>query len=183
VNAPARPPPCPEHEVDLSLHAAGALEGDEAARLEAHLRGCAGCRAELAASARALGLARLPAVTEAERRALADLPARALAAFRVSEHRFIRLWRAGAVAAVAAVLIASFVSPVWLRKSRERIAAEQARQWAALQAHEAEVAAARWQEPDLDALWEDTEVLDTEPRRASATYVDAALSAYDATGR
>jgi hypothetical protein len=180
VNAPASPQACAEHEVAISLHAAGALEADEAAGLEAHIQGCAACRAVLDASARALGLARLGPVTEPERRALSDLAARTLRDLRAREHRWMVSWRVGAVAAVAALLVASLASPIWLRKSQARIAADQARQWAEVQAHQAEVEAARWRQPDLDELWDATDVLDLEPRRARATYVDAALVSYDA---
>jgi len=180
VNRPAMPQACAEHEVAISLHAAGALEADEAARLEAHIQGCASCRAVLAASARALGLARLPPVNELERRAVGDLAGRTLRELRSRERRFVVSWRIAGVAAVAAVLVASLVSPAWLRKSQERIAVEQARQWAEVQAHQAAAEAARWQEPDLDELWDATSVLDLEPRRARATYVDAALVSYDA---
>jgi len=180
VTRHAIPQACAEHEVALSLHAAGALEADEAARLEAHIQGCASCRAVLAASARALGLARLPPVTEPERRAIGDIAGRTLRELRSRERRFLVSWRIAAVGAVAAVLVASLASPVWLRKSQERIAAEQARQWAEVQARQAAQESARWTEPDLDELWDATSVLDLEPRRARATFQDAALVSYDA---
>ena len=38
-----------QFEEDLALHALGTLQGDERARLEAHLESCAGCREELSA--------------------------------------------------------------------------------------------------------------------------------------
>ena len=49
-----RLPNDPHRETELLLpwYAAGRLEGDERARIEAHLRGCARCRAELAAEQR-----------------------------------------------------------------------------------------------------------------------------------
>jgi anti-sigma factor RsiW len=51
---------CPAYEPLLLDRAAGALAPGDAGRLEAHLSGCAGCRAEGAAFADVLDLVRLP---------------------------------------------------------------------------------------------------------------------------
>ena len=60
---------CKDFDLLISLRAAGALEPAEATRLDAHLESCAACRAEADADAEVLGLAKLPPLTEAERRA------------------------------------------------------------------------------------------------------------------
>jgi hypothetical protein len=173
--------PCAEHEIAIDLHAAGALGVDEAALLEGHVQGCAACRAVLAASLRALGLARLPPVSDPERRALTALPASLLAALRRREKRRALSVRVAVLAAVAAALVLAFASPVLLRKSPGQLAlAEERAYQALLQQRLREAQRAGWREPDLDALWEASDVFDLEPSRGNATYVDAALSSYDA---
>jgi hypothetical protein len=173
--------PCAEHEIAISLHAAGALEADEAARLEAHVQGCAPCREALAASARALGLARLPPVTEPERRALAALPAAVISELRRQDRRRALGVRVAVLGGVAAALVLAVASPVLLRKSPGQVALEQERAWQAYQERRLrEIQRAGWQAPDVDALWEASDVFDLEPGRGSATFVDAALSSYDA---
>ncbi|ACG75123.1 conserved hypothetical protein [Anaeromyxobacter sp. K] len=165
---------CRDQALAVSLHAAGALEGAEAAALERHLSACAACRAEAARAAALLSAARLPPPGEAELRALdglAESTSAALAARRPAA-RTLRALGTGrrlavgllAIAAVAALVIV----PVAVRQRLPGRAAAPA-----------EVAEAeRWQEPDLDTLWQDTEVLSLE-ETASSDQESAALAAYD----
>jgi hypothetical protein len=185
VNAPGtHPAACAEHEVALSLLAAGALDGDEAARLEAHVQGCAPCRAVLADGRRALGLATLPPVTEAERRVLTGLAGRVRGELGRRDRRRTALSRVAILAGVAAALLAAVASPVLLQKSASRRAQERAaieERLQELQAMEDARARARWEPPDLDELYQASgDVLDGERTRARGTFVDAALSSYDA---
>ncbi len=154
---------CEDLALLLSLRAAGALDPAEAARVEAHLEGCPSCRAEAAEAAEALALAALPPPSEAERRAVRDLPARALEALHRSERRRGLGKRIAAGIAVAAAAVALVLAPAVLRKAPP--------------APSAETAAAAWEAPDLDTLWEDASVLDLE---ASATGGDGADAAYAA---
>jgi anti-sigma factor RsiW len=139
---------CKDHEVALSLHAAGALAPDEATGVLAHLDGCAACRADVAASAEALALAALPPPTPEERSALDDLPQRALDALRRSERRRGVAKRLATAIAVAAAAAAVVLAPAALR--RAPIVPEEA------------VVVAAWEGPDLDLLWEDAWVVDLE---------------------
>jgi anti-sigma factor RsiW len=156
---------CEDFEVLVSLRAAGALDPDDAARLEAHLEACPSCRADAAAAAEALALAALPPPSDAERRALRDLPARALDALHRSERRRGVGKRIFAGIAAAAAAVALVLAPAVLRKAPTPPAAE---------------AAAAWEGPDLDALWDDAQILDLE---ASATSggesADAAYAALE----
>jgi anti-sigma factor RsiW len=153
---------CEDLALLLSLRAAGALDPAEAARVEAHLEGCPSCRAEAAEAAEALALAALPPPSEAERRAVRDLPARALEALHRSERRRGLGKRIAAGIAVAAAAVALVLAPAVLRKAPTAPVAE---------------TAAAWEAPDLDTLWEDASVLDLE---ASATGGDGADAAYAA---
>jgi predicted anti-sigma-YlaC factor YlaD len=141
--------PCRDYDVLLSLRAAGALDGDEAARLDAHLPGCAACRAGLDGYAGALALARLPAVSETERAAASGL---AVAVVAESARRVRRRHRLGGLLftglSAAAVIAAVVVGPSLLRGP-----APPAEDPALL-------ADAGWQEPDLDEIWETTNVID-----------------------
>ncbi|MFT3912560.1 MAG: zf-HC2 domain-containing protein [Anaeromyxobacteraceae bacterium] len=183
MSAPTPTAACAEHEVAISLLAAGALEADEAARLEAHVQGCAPCRAVLDGSRRALGLAALPPVSDDERRAMATLPARLRAELTRRERHRTRLLRGAILAGVAAALLAAVASPVLLQKSAARRAQERAAIEARLaELQELEAARAHWEPPDPDALYEASgAVLDyRQGVRGSATYTEAALSSYDA---
>lgn len=166
---------CRDHELSLSLRAAGALDAAEAARLEAHLAGCEACRAEAEAEAELLSLARLPPVSETERRALADLPARALDELRRAERRrfLLRRLSVGLALAAAAALVA--LAPVLIRDALRR---------SDLAPPPAPTAPApplaAWQGPDLDRLWADTALIDFESSAvAGADAADAALVAID----
>lgn len=161
--------PCRDQEVLLSLHAAGALDDAEAAPLEAHLAGCAACRAGLAASAGLLDLARLPPPSEAERRALRDLPAATLAALHRTEGRRSLGKRVAAGLAVVAAAALVLAAPALLRPRAPAVPPA------------APGAPAAWQEPDLDALWDDTGVLDVETASLDGSEgTNAALAALDA---
>jgi hypothetical protein len=163
---------CRDHEILVSLRASGApdaLDPDESARLDAHLATCAACRAELDASAAALSLARLPPPSEAERRAVRDLPVRALDALhRAGRRRGLsrRVLAGAAGVAIAAGLAAVVVAPALFEKTPDvpvTFAEQQA-----------------WQAPDLDDLWDDAQVVDFETSvQADGDGAEAALAALD----
>ncbi|HEY6097876.1 MAG TPA: zf-HC2 domain-containing protein [Anaeromyxobacter sp.] len=165
---------CRDYDVLVSLHAAGALDAAETARVEAHLAGCAACRAEAGELAAALSLAALPPASEAERRALADLPGRTIATLRRSERRRSFAKRVAVGFAAAAAAAALVLAPAVVRKSAPAPAGE---------------AAVAWRQPDLDALWNDASVLDLDSftladgsdaaQGADETDTDAALAALD----
>jgi len=110
---------CREWREALAAHALGRLPDEERAAFEAHLEGCAACRAELGSLA---GVARLLPLADPERFDTAPAPPPSLADRVVatirSEHRASsrRRWRSGlalggATAAVAAALLAFVVLP------------------------------------------------------------------------
>jgi anti-sigma factor RsiW len=102
---------CHEYEELLTLHATGALEPEEEARVRAHLESCAACRSEVEATARLLGDVALPPASPAMQQRMDALPQRALGAWRRQQVRqAFRARTVGAVlAAAAAVLLV--VSP------------------------------------------------------------------------
>lgn len=156
---------CRDFEVLLSLRAAGALDPRDAARVEGHLAHCRSCAADAEDTAAALALARLPEPTEAERRVFRDLPAGALEGVRRSDRRRATA-KKYAVAALAVAAAAAFaLAPALLRRSGEAPVRT----------------AAAWEQPDLDELWEDTEVLDLDPAALSGGDEpdSAALAAVD----
>ena len=160
---------CRELEVALSLRAAGALDADEAARLEAHLAGCPACRAEVERTAELLDLARLPPPTLAEHRALSDLSVRVAAAMKPevapvragSGLRSARRLAAGIL--VASGIAAVAIVPLVVRRQRPPPAAteevETASAPASAPAAEGKPGESGWQEPDLDTLWQDAAVV------------------------
>lgn len=108
---------CRKWRESLGAHALGRLAEEERAALEAHLEGCAGCRAELELLT---GVARLMPLADPERFAeaptpppgLADRVAATIAAERRSERRLrarFGLALGGATAAAAAAVLAIFV--------------------------------------------------------------------------
>jgi anti-sigma factor RsiW len=163
-------PSCRDLQPLLSLRAAGALAPDEAGPVEAHLAGCPACRAEVERDAEVLGLAALPPLDEAERRALSDLPARTLAALRLRGARRARGRMLLAVTLAAAAVLVAIVSPAYLRNGPGPAAPQAAAR------------ADTWQEPDMTALWDDSAELDTDTATAQrgGTIDDAALAALDA---
>jgi anti-sigma factor RsiW len=144
---------CKDFDLLLTLHATGALEPAEASRLEAHLAGCAACRAEAARDAEVLALAKLPPPSDAERRAVADreLPRRAASALHRADHRRAGWKRAAVGIAIAAAALFAVLSPGVLRRPS---------QVPAVPPTQVPAAALAWQEPDLDTLWSDSAVLD-----------------------
>lgn len=103
---------CQEYEEQLSLHAAGALEAPQSARVEEHLAGCAACRREWEASREVLGLAALPPPSAAEQAVLEALPQQVARAWRAEQVRKARRWRyAGLGLAAAAAVLLLVVAP------------------------------------------------------------------------
>jgi anti-sigma factor RsiW len=155
---------CKDFDLLLTLHATGALAPPEASRLEAHLAGCAACRAEAARDAEVLALAKLPPPSEAERRAVADrdLPRRAASALHRADRRRTGWKRAAAGIAIAAAVLFAVLSPGMLRRPSP----------SQLQPVQLPATALAWQEPDLDTLWDDSAVLDV-GAAASASDGDA----------
>jgi anti-sigma factor RsiW len=152
------PGPCRENELLLSLRAAGALDADEAARLEGHLVLCPACRAEADAVQAALGLAKLPPVSESERRVFADVGDRTRASLRRSSRVRSIAKRAAAVLMTAAAAAAVVLAPAVLRHGpRAPAGAEEA-----------------WQ-PDLDTFWSDASVIDLDSTTGSDV-TDAVLA-------
>jgi anti-sigma factor RsiW len=165
---------CKDFDHLLPLHAAGALEPDEASRVEAHLATCAACRAEAAADAAVLSLAKLAPPSDAERRAVADVPRRALAELHRADGRRARWKRSLVGIAAAAAALLAVLSPAVLQRE-----ARLPRDAALVTAADAEAA---WEEPDLDTLWEDSGLLDLDASGAAVTSLDetdAALVAVD----
>lgn len=161
-------PPCREFELELSLRAAGALERDDAARLEGHLVVCPGCRAEAEAVAAALDLAKLPPVSDVERRAYQDLGGRTLAALRRTSRVRSIVKRASALTAAAAAAAALVLTPAVLRRDPGAPAAPQA--------------STSWL-PDLDTLWNDASVVDLgSSALASGSYADSAADPSESYG-
>ena len=165
---------CKDFDLLLSLRAAGALEPAEAARVEAHLQGCAACRAEADADAAVLRLATLPPPSDAERRATASLARDTLAELHRREGRTASWKRAGAAFAAAAALLVAVLSPVMLGRSGPSSPAG-----AGGATSGATASAAAWQEPDLDSLWSDTGVLDLSGAGTSSDVSDAAVASLD----
>jgi Putative zinc-finger len=113
------PERCREWRESLGAHALGRLPEEERAALEAHLDGCAECRAELESLA---GVARLLPLADPERFGTAPAPPpsladRVLATIRAERRsgrrRRLRLGLAfgGATAALATLVLAIFVLP------------------------------------------------------------------------
>jgi anti-sigma factor RsiW len=165
---------CSALEPLLSLHASGALEPEEAARLDTHLEGCPACRADLAAARELLGLVRLPAPTAAETLVLADLPSRTLGDLRRRERRRGLGRRLLVGWAVAAAVLLALTAPAFLRTRAPQLTP------AELQGAAAVTTAAAWEEPDPSALWDDAGLIDVFSSSSQDGSVDdAALFAYD----
>jgi anti-sigma factor RsiW len=98
---------CQDQEELLTLHAAGALEPEDEARLSAHLASCEACRNEAESTARVLAEVALPPPSSALREQMEALPERALGAWRREQVRkAFRARTVGALlAAAAAVLV------------------------------------------------------------------------------
>jgi anti-sigma factor RsiW len=161
---------CQDFDLLLSLRAAGALDPTEAARVEAHLAGCAACRAEAAADAEVLRLARLPAPTETERRATASLARETLAELHRREGRASSWKRAGAALAAAAAVLVAVLAPAMLGRRSSYPPPAQVTPASAV---------ATWQEPDLDTLWSDAGILDDDATGSATDAASAALASMD----
>ena len=172
---------CRDHELLVSLAAADALAPDEATRLEAHLAGCPACRAELEASAKALGLARMPPASRAEQRLMAELPERMIEEVRRDDRRRGLGRRFAIGAAVAAVFAAALLVPArfGLRDGLDpRSPREVATTATQTELASAGTAGAAWQEPDLDTVWQETDLVDF---AADSDTGDGTGAAYTAT--
>jgi anti-sigma factor RsiW len=157
---------CRDLEVLLSLRAAGALDPDEVGPVEAHLASCAACREQAALAGELVGLARLPQPGEPERRALADLPERTLRALNRREVRRGIGKRILVGAAVAAAAALAVVAPAIVRRAPPATPIEEA--------------AAVWETPDPDALWEETDILEFGSAADGGTSTEAVFAALDA---
>jgi anti-sigma factor RsiW len=166
---------CRDFEVLLSLRAAGALEPEEARRVEEHLALCPACRAEADALAGTLSLAKLPPPTSAEQLAVRDLAATTLRAFRRSHPGNGLGKRIAAGIAIAAAAALVVLAPAVLRKAPPRIAPAAGPQIAAVSEQ------AAWEAPDPDTLWEDAGLFEEESPTASSggDATDAVLAALD----
>jgi anti-sigma factor RsiW len=97
---------CQDYEESLTLHAAGALEPEEEARVLAHLESCAACRTGAEAHREALSLATLPPPSAREETVLAALPRTTVSRWRRTQvQQAARMRTAGALLAVAAAVL------------------------------------------------------------------------------
>jgi hypothetical protein len=166
--------PCAEFDLAISLRATGALDAPEAARLERHLEGCAACRAEATRADEALGLLRLPPISEPERRVYHGLAETTVERLHRGERRASLGKRVAAALLAAAAAVAVVLAPAVLHR-RPGVAPAPAGPAATA----AEPAA--WEAPDLDDLWEDAAVVELEAftSAAGADHADAALAALE----
>ncbi len=134
--------PCTDYLPLLSDRAAGELAGADAARLDAHLAGCAACRDEAEALAAVLSMAALPPPTEAEHQALAGLAEAVRLEQRRSELRLRAPLRYAAALLAVAAAAAFLVAPAFTRRSPEVPAAVVAA-----------AGAKGWEAPDAEELW------------------------------
>jgi anti-sigma factor RsiW len=111
---------CQDYEELLTLHATGALEPADEARVRAHLERCAACRSEAESTASLLGEVALPALSAAEKEKLDTLPQRVTGAWRREQVRkALRTRTVGALLATAAVLML-MLAPSILRHEEPR---------------------------------------------------------------
>lgn len=97
---------CQDYEELLTLHAAGALEPAEEARVRAHLETCAACQRELRSTAGLLSQVALPPPSPAEQARLEALPQRTLGRWRREQvRRAMRMRTVGALMASAAAVL------------------------------------------------------------------------------
>ena len=153
---------CQDFDVLITLRATGDLSPDEAKRLELHLAACASCRAEAEADAAVLRQVALPPPADAERRATASLARTTLAAFQRRERR-----------AAAAAISFAVLTPALLGR---RGAYPPAPVGAATAG--ASGSTSSW-EPDLDAVWGDTAILDEDASSSSYGTTDAAVASLE----
>ncbi len=97
---------CQDYEELLPLHATGALEPPEEARVRAHLESCAACRSEAQSTASLLQQLAQPGFSPAEQEKLEALPQRVTAAWRrQSMRKALRTRTVAALMATAAALM------------------------------------------------------------------------------
>ena len=173
---------CRDLELLVSLGAAGALSPEESARLDAHLAGCAACRAELEASAKALGLATMPPPSRAEQRLVAELPERMIEQVRRGDRRRGLGRRFALAASIAAVFAVALLLPARLGL-REGVD-PRAVQGVGTGETPTELATAAtpgstssWQEPDIDTVWQETDLVDFAADSDTGDGTDAASTA------
>ncbi len=145
---------CPDVEPLLLDRAAGELGEADADRLERHLAGCPGCRAEADAVGLALSLAALPPASAAERVAAGQGAREALLRHRAGrrQRRF-----AGRVALAVAASAAFALAVPWYLLSRHSPVGPPVAPPAAVET------ATAWELPDLDAVWAAAAAADPEP--------------------
>ena len=158
---------CAEFQPLVSTYADGGLDPAASRRLEGHLASCERCRTDLADTRFAFELARLPPISDAERRALVTLPAGALTELR-RDRVGTPIWRAFAAGFAAAAAIAVYLAaPTQLPPRFTPPGA---------------AVAERWQVPDPDELLQavgaDEEVVEAgelarAEQLADAAYADA----------
>jgi anti-sigma factor RsiW len=166
---------CRDLELLVSLGAAGALAPDEAARLDTHLAGCSACRAELEASAKALGLARMPAPSRAEEHLPAELPGRMIDQLRRGDRRRAFSRRFALAAAIAAVFAVALLLPARFRQPSQ--APHESSRAGSTELATAAPVANRWQEPDLDTVWQETDLVDFAADSETGDGTDTAYTA------
>lgn len=142
---------CPEFEPLLLDRAAGELDPALAPGLARHLSGCPACRAEAETVERALSLAALPPLPEAERETVARGAREAL--LRHHAGRKQRRLAGGLAFAIAASAAFALAVP-WFLLSRHAPVAPRATPAAVASP------AAGWELPDLDAAWAASAVAD-----------------------
>lgn len=153
--------PCADWLPLLSDRAAGELAAGEAERLDAHLAGCAACRAEAEVLATVLSMAALPPTAQAERDALTGLAeAVRLEQRRAELRRRAPLRYAAAVLAVAAA-VAFLVAPAFTRRAPQVGTALQVA-----------AAAAAWEAPDADEIWIASDLDDDDGSSAAMSGAD-----------
>jgi anti-sigma factor RsiW len=154
---------CAAFEPLLLDRAAGAIDAADWARLERHLENCAACRAEAADVERALSLAALPPIPDAEREAVARGGREALVRHRTGRRRLA----GGLVLAIAASAAFALAAP-WYLLSRH----------AAPPPQEASSGVA-WELPDLDAVWAATDLSDSDAAAEPTEVLFAELQEVD----
>jgi anti-sigma factor RsiW len=140
---------CQDYEELLTLHATGALEPADEARVRAHLESCAACRSEAEATASLLGEVALPALSAAGKEKLDALPRRATDAWRREQVRkAMRTRTVGALLATAAVLMLMLAPSILRHEGPGLLPGTPPRAAAASEASESEAELEQWASAD-----------------------------------